>query len=675
MTVFYVDPIGGDNTKNGQSFANRVKTISALATSSTDFSDEIRYIEDVPDTSLGNFTFTNGDFGLVPAAALDVVPIFSGTVAWTAVVSPANSTLSSALAAQANGYRITATSSSPIGKICHYTLPATLNLSAYQSLSFLMNGTHYLTALDLKLCSDADGNVPIASFRFLDGVGYDAAIDGALPDTSQQQLATNQLLPLVFRGVTLPDGVNSIAVYRRAVVPSGDFGVANLIASKTGGIDHACLVGKKTVAEPAWYSIRTITPDLIEIGANLAKFSDRSNGFNWRGYYGVAESAELWMKRPYLSPYLSTSRVLPNNGAHFHFGGYNRTDMSTKTGVTSYHSAVGSGNPIINPGKYVAGMDSFNFINQLSQIVTHLQGELNNIGLISKLSSSTLVTSVTTKNLKKRMHFTQITQCPNPVVSQETAGYAFEAVIDLIKDPCCTNGTVPSVSLGQAVRNVDPLYGARNYRVRKISNGLGEGIQTSNGIQLVGPTIWENMKAGVKHISAPVDGTGPVNCTGYPPETEVVITSSSYTGVVTTEYLLATAAFKAEFQSALNHGSVARSPKMTLHTSNLYPTAQGAALVSVAQIFVEAGKTLTFKMWDRGDTLVASTRSVLMVKAFNAAGVEVDTIVESTPTVGVWTERTLTISPTADCIINVEAGICGLIGGVILWSDPSWTIT
>ena len=55
MTVFYIDPVNGNDSNNGQSFANRRKTL--LNSGYVNSNDEIRVIKSTP-TSLGNGTWT-----------------------------------------------------------------------------------------------------------------------------------------------------------------------------------------------------------------------------------------------------------------------------------------------------------------------------------------------------------------------------------------------------------------------------------------------------------------------------------------------------------------------------------------------------------------------------------------------------------------------------------------
>jgi len=66
MTVYYVDPVGGNDSNNGTSFANRKK--SGIGLGST--GDEIRWIKSPDPTSLGNGTWTQGSSS-VPYASHD----------------------------------------------------------------------------------------------------------------------------------------------------------------------------------------------------------------------------------------------------------------------------------------------------------------------------------------------------------------------------------------------------------------------------------------------------------------------------------------------------------------------------------------------------------------------------------------------------------------------------
>ena len=58
MTVFYVDPVNGNNSNNGQTFANRWKSVDTTRASYLTDGDEIRIIKTSDATSLGQATWT-----------------------------------------------------------------------------------------------------------------------------------------------------------------------------------------------------------------------------------------------------------------------------------------------------------------------------------------------------------------------------------------------------------------------------------------------------------------------------------------------------------------------------------------------------------------------------------------------------------------------------------------
>ena len=58
MTVFYVDPVNGNNNNNGQSFANRWKQLNTTTDNYLSDGDEIRIIKTSDPTSLGQATWT-----------------------------------------------------------------------------------------------------------------------------------------------------------------------------------------------------------------------------------------------------------------------------------------------------------------------------------------------------------------------------------------------------------------------------------------------------------------------------------------------------------------------------------------------------------------------------------------------------------------------------------------
>lgn len=83
------------------------------------------------------------------------------------------------------------------GKAAYYTLPATLDLSSFTTIAIRAMRTSTASGISLKLCSDSQGNTPVASFTLSERLPY-AYFWGSL----------------VFNnGAALPSGINSIAIY------------------------------------------------------------------------------------------------------------------------------------------------------------------------------------------------------------------------------------------------------------------------------------------------------------------------------------------------------------------------------------------------------------------------------------------------------------------------------
>ena len=57
MAVYYLDPIGGNNSNDGTSFANRRKSYPSSASNAFQDGDEVRIIKSPDYTSLGNATW------------------------------------------------------------------------------------------------------------------------------------------------------------------------------------------------------------------------------------------------------------------------------------------------------------------------------------------------------------------------------------------------------------------------------------------------------------------------------------------------------------------------------------------------------------------------------------------------------------------------------------------
>jgi hypothetical protein len=217
------------------------------------------------------------------------------------------------------------------GKAAYYTLPSTLDLSAYQQVSFWIRQN--------------SGTVGSA------GQAYVALCTDTIGDTVVHQCnipalgATGAWLPVTVNlGVNLNAAIRSVAFYIVTDIDAQAFVLDNIVACKAASsadsITLQSLISKSDgTGDEAWYPIQSINNDVIML-ANENSFVSLSAGL--RGYNGTTETVTTY-KRETVKTIAgagtsSEISVLTDSGSSVnpitYSGGWNRTDMSTQTGRT-----------------------------------------------------------------------------------------------------------------------------------------------------------------------------------------------------------------------------------------------------------------------------------------------------------------------------------------------------
>jgi len=131
MTIFYLDPVDGNDGNDGLSFANRWKTFNSGATAArTAPGDTIRIIASPDPTSLGiTATWTNNSQSVILASAL-TQNIYMDE-AWTASANVTASLNTANRKEGANCVQLAIASAFTTGKAAYYAT-GTLDLSSYQ---------------------------------------------------------------------------------------------------------------------------------------------------------------------------------------------------------------------------------------------------------------------------------------------------------------------------------------------------------------------------------------------------------------------------------------------------------------------------------------------------------------------------------------------------------------
>ena len=208
------------------------------------------------------------------------------------------------------------------GKLAYKTLPATLNLSSYQQLSFFFrqySGTlNSANGLSIALCSDTTGDV---------------VVNTAYIPTHYN--TSNPHWDVVDFGTALGTTINSIALYLNEDLGAAGYALFPIVACKAPN-DPNCLtlqhlVGKNVAGEP-WYK-------LMGFKGTVAWFIDGnydvSTTYPHTNYQGTTETVSTYAYLPTEVKSLTNKNTILASGTVgspiIVSGGWDRTDMSTQT--------------------------------------------------------------------------------------------------------------------------------------------------------------------------------------------------------------------------------------------------------------------------------------------------------------------------------------------------------
>lgn len=369
MTIYYLDPENGDDTKNGLSFANRWKTLRNCQTTPAVDGDEFRMIASKDHYSLGSSLWVdNTEF-----VELDVANIRNITSEGTGWIAHNNTDVNTSerdlTSSTCNLGPVTMfynTKDNYNGRLAYKTLAAPLDLSAWTHMSFLLStGDSWPIDLTVKLCSDALGTVPVASFDLAGVRSY-------------------KFPALVTSGGPLPAQVRSIAIHTKGVLLRSFtlFAVENFIACTGPGaadhLSHGVIISKMSEAEPEWLPVRGIVGKKIYIGPSRRTGANAPYFRTWRGTGGPATCFALQpIKLRWLNRY--DNKLNAYDLSVSFTGGWDRGDMATRTGVTWLHGEnqrmLNGGDSSSNPDLPSSGADDYNMMlrRENSGIDTEIQ--------------------------------------------------------------------------------------------------------------------------------------------------------------------------------------------------------------------------------------------------------------------------------------------------------------
>ena len=230
------------------------------------------------------------------------------------------------------------------GKAAYYTLPATLDLSAYQQVTFwvrINSGTVGAAGQAyIALCTDTIGGTVVHQCD-IPALG-----------------ATGVWMPVtVDLGTNLNSAIRSVAFYVVTDLGTQTFLIDNIVACKAASsadsVTLTSLVSKSDgTGDEGWYAIQSINNDVIMLANNNGVTSQATN---IRGYNGTTETVTTY-KRETVKTGASAATttnvsVINDSGTSGNLitysGGWNRTDMSTQTGRTWLDGQNGNGRGLL----------------------------------------------------------------------------------------------------------------------------------------------------------------------------------------------------------------------------------------------------------------------------------------------------------------------------------------
>ena len=285
MAIYYMDPVGGNDTANGTTYALRKKmTLPTVAAG-----DTIRFIASADPVSIGNGTWVDaGNITLGSARTLDLYSN-GAWVAATNVTATASTTrkegANSTSLAVAAGWTA---AGSPAGQVGYYAT-SSANASAYSKLALWFRSNTIvsnLSVFSLRLCSDAVGATAVNTLTFPVG-----------------NIVANQWIPLLLdNGGALHNDIDSIALYC-----STDLGAITLLVDNvyaTNDISSQHMISKSSAFPEAggepFYPIRSVSGTTVVLEYTGPNSSAATAS---KGYYGANETVETYLVKPISLPF------------------------------------------------------------------------------------------------------------------------------------------------------------------------------------------------------------------------------------------------------------------------------------------------------------------------------------------------------------------------------------
>jgi len=576
------------------------------------------------------------------------------------------------------------------GKAWYYKLPEELDLSAYQGISFTIHNTNDTDGgranKELRLCSDETGDTAVNTIQI------------------RAFISRGNMTMVTDTGGNLGSSIKSIALYINTDRGAEDIRITNIIAYKTGVNDvvtHDDVFGKNTTAEPVYWKPWYIQEDHILFSFNNMDLNhdvnDVTNGSTATSYAGTSETVSLYKITPfnlygsnnitndvqtswyyrYLVRLRIDSRKRPNQELTKITGGWNTTDMSTQDSVTwmnlftDNHRWMDLNAVSNNP--YTANVLVERFGQGCGQGLLLMEGHKN-------LTAKNIYQAGFSDNAP--IQFSSMTRTRRSIVVdglyQSNGRYSGVQSNYVTQQSGGDRNTTPVIqknvhlyatghqySTPQTTYIQDLKVLGKQYIFVDAQLNMNSNVTIKN---LIADGIYSTLVDADVRVHNPTIGNiqyeiHPHTVNNYGSTNHSLLSLGNYNGTANDHRIyVPNGMIKTETTVRHGTGGVAWKiqPRLEHTGNNAYSAVQNVdhnpLAFTVAKIFVEANKVVTFKAYVRRDSTDITARIAARLDK-NIIPINSDVVATCTANADTWQELTLSITPvnSSELLIDFEA--------------------
>jgi hypothetical protein len=648
-----------DGSAWGASYA--WKTIKTGATAARIAPGDTIKIAKSPDpTSVGDATW-NLNSKTVTLAAAKTETIDNCDSAWAASADVTASLPTTGRKEGSANVTLTIATAFTTGKVGYKQLPAQLDLSGYQQISFWFRNSLVFAdnALKICLCSDSSGSSIVDEF--------------IIPACETAQVAVFKPYTLN-KGSALGSAINSVAIYAITDPGAAILMIDNIIAVKAVGsadsLSLTSLISKNSLAtggaEP-WYPIQSINGTTVLIDNGAATIATAG-----RGASSPTETVTTY-KRECFRTVTTTDCAIQDSGASgslINFeGGYN-PGTDTQNGETFFDVGTGIGAGLDLTSKNYVKLNRLNMVRAQTGVTLSASTECEVYGhtlcgcawsglsiaggIRCKANFVGLINNVTTG----------ISMSATCLACEVTIGMASNNLTNGINTAACYSGN--RITAGKANNNgsANISFGALTYdllaEIQESKDGAAYGLEfitLSKSIVVSGLTTSGNSSGAISHASL-----GNNLLRGCTLGETVKVASQVAWG--NSRLASDKQDGSAENNYTYTDGGYIKSQTAIRHTASglawaLYPTHANRGTIQypvwmpIARLAVYANAQVTFTAWLLRSN--AGIQANILCRGSQIAGVSADVLSSNLSSVDAWEQRSITFTPTEAGVVEIMA--------------------